>query len=136
MEEMQNPKAAWYAAMLEKYRAGGSAAGLGPANPTVPGAAQDMLMVEAPMASLWASSGARTPEGPGLLRTAVSATRAMAQFVGSGFKTAEPRLAQHRLRTCAACEHHTGLRCRLCGCFTSAKARLAYEECPIGKWQR
>jgi hypothetical protein len=28
----------------------------------------------------------------------------------------------------------TGLRCRICGCFTAAKARLDHERCPAGKW--
>ena len=39
-----------------------------------------------------------------------------------------------RLQTCATCEHHTGLRCKICGCFTAAKSKLLQESCPIGKW--
>jgi hypothetical protein len=72
--------------------------------------------------------------GPGLLRMAVSAVRSMTRFAGSGFKTASPDSVQKRLRTCASCEHHTGVRCKICGCFTNIKARLLQEECPIGKW--
>ena len=37
------------------------------------------------------------------------------------------------IRTCAGCEHHTGVRCKLCGCFTNAKAWLPHEACPLGK---
>jgi hypothetical protein len=65
---------------------------------------------------------------------AQTAAKAMAQFVGSGFKTAAPETAAARLAVCASCPHHTGLRCRICGCFTAAKARLDHERCPAGKW--
>ena len=65
---------------------------------------------------------------------ALSATKAMAQFAGSGFKTTPPEVQRQRLQTCATCEHHTGMRCKICGCFTAAKSRLLQESCPIGKW--
>ena len=71
---------------------------------------------------------------PRLLDMAFSAMQSMARFVGSGSKTAAAETREERLLACAVCEHHTGLRCRLCGCFTGAKAALAHEECPIGKW--
>jgi len=64
----------------------------------------------------------------------LSAAKAMVGFVGSGFKTASAETQQQRLQVCASCEHHTGLRCRLCSCFTAVKARLPFEHCPIGKW--
>ena len=72
--------------------------------------------------------------GPGLLRMASSATKAMARFAGSGFQVTPPAVQRKRLQTCAACEHHTGLRCKICGCFTSAKSRILQESCPIGRW--
>ena len=77
---------------------------------------------------------AKESGGPGLLRMALSATKAMANFVGSGFKTTPPDVQQKRIQTCAVCEHHTGVRCRVCGCFTQAKSRMLHEDCPIGKW--
>jgi hypothetical protein len=49
-------------------------------------------------------------------------------------ETTLPEARDKRLQTCAGCEYHTGLRCRVCGCFTGAKAALAHEECPVGKW--
>jgi len=58
----------------------------------------------------------------------------VAKFVSSGFKTASAATLEKRLGTCATCEHHTGIRCRLCGCFTGVKARMPHEHCPIGKW--
>ena len=65
---------------------------------------------------------------------AMSATKAMAGFAGSGFKTAPAETQRQRLQTCAACEHHTGVRCKICGCFTHVKSRMLHEDCPIGKW--
>jgi tetratricopeptide (TPR) repeat protein len=108
-----NPKAAWYAEHLERYRSGQSAASL-PGPPD--------------LAASTASSG------PGVLKMALSAGKAMAAFLGSGMKKTAPEIHRDRLAICEACEHHTGLRCRLCGCFTAAKAWLPYEVCPIGRW--
>jgi hypothetical protein len=79
-------------------------------------------------------SGAAQKGGPSLLRKALSATKAMANFVGSGFKTTPADVRRQRLQTSAVCEHHTGLRCQICGCFTNVKSRLLHEDCPIGKW--
>jgi hypothetical protein len=72
--------------------------------------------------------------GPGLLRMAVSATKAMMKFISSGMKTTAADLQKRRMATCQSCEHHTGLRCRVCGCFTNVKTRMAHEQCPIGNW--
>ncbi|WZP01265.1 tetratricopeptide repeat protein (plasmid) [Isosphaeraceae bacterium EP7] len=70
----------------------------------------------------------------GTLRLAISAAKSMAAFVGSGFKVAPQEVYHARLAACAGCEHHTGLRCRVCGCITAAKARLGHERCPAGRW--
>jgi hypothetical protein len=71
---------------------------------------------------------------PGLLRMALSAAKSMATFLGAGLKTVPAETQRKRLQTCASCEHHTGLRCKVCGCFTNLKTRMPHEECPIGKW--
>jgi tetratricopeptide (TPR) repeat protein len=73
-------------------------------------------------------------QGSGFLRMALAATKAIAKFVGSGLKTVSPQIQQQRVQTCALCDHHTGIRCRLCGCFTSVKVRLPHERCPMDKW--
>jgi tetratricopeptide (TPR) repeat protein len=137
--QMGNPQAAWYAEHLRKYQAGETMAPQTPTDESEPAVLSQSLMGSSIMAGLWAGpetgpSGQALTEGPGLLRMAVSAAKSMAKFVGSGFETTPAQTLEHRLQTCAACEHHTGVRCRLCGCFTSAKVRLAHEECPIGKW--
>jgi tetratricopeptide (TPR) repeat protein len=133
------PQSSWYGAYLQKYRMGlvddpqsggpGGGGGFSPHN-YLGGS-----MVANVMAQQTAGPGAsQSKGGPGLLRMAMSATKAMANFVGSGFKTTPPDVQRKRLQTCAACEHHTGLRCQICGCFTNVKSRLLHEDCPIGKW--
>jgi tetratricopeptide (TPR) repeat protein len=72
--------------------------------------------------------------GSGLLRMAMSAAKAMVDFVGSGMKVVPRETYLKRLETCGGCVNHTGVRCKLCGCFTSVKARLPHERCPVGKW--
>jgi tetratricopeptide (TPR) repeat protein len=134
MEQMGNPQAAVFAEHLQKYQAGetGTALGGAPAEPSaLLGGSVEADLLAGPIASPGRPSVA---QGPDLLRMALSAAKAMAKFVGSGFKTVPAQTLRQRLETCAACEHHTGVRCRLCGCFTSAKARLPHEECPLGKW--
>ena len=42
--------------------------------------------------------------------------------------------AEERLKICETCVYFTGRRCRLCGCFMKAKARIPTEVCPIGRW--
>jgi tetratricopeptide (TPR) repeat protein len=136
MRKMGSPQAEWYQRTLENYRLGqsweidwnkDSAAQGDPAN----------MLGGTTAGGLWAPNkqdAGKQAQGPGLLRMAVSAARSMAKFAGSGFKVTPSATIAQRLKTCNTCEHHTGVRCRLCGCFTSAKTRMAHEECPIGKW--
>ncbi|MFW1676457.1 DUF6171 family protein [Pontibacter sp. JAM-7] len=42
--------------------------------------------------------------------------------------------AQQRLAICQTCEHFTGKRCRVCGCFMKLKTKLENANCPKGKW--
>lgn len=39
-----------------------------------------------------------------------------------------------RLTICTTCEFHTGITCKICGCFTAVKSWLPYGHCPIRKW--
>jgi hypothetical protein len=72
--------------------------------------------------------------GPGVLHMAISAVKSMTRFLASGAKTVGPDTQRKRLDVCATCPHHTGLRCRVCGCFTGVKTWLPHERCPLGKW--
>lgn len=52
----------------------------------------------------------------------------------------EPRAtdeaARERLTICNDCPFLTKFtqQCRKCGCFMHFKVKLAYAECPVGKW--
>lgn len=131
LRKLGKPEATWYGAQLQRYRM--DFAGLGSDSP----ASSSAIMTGGPMGASVMTvaqpvSGPNT--GPGLLRMAVSATKTMMRFIGSGLKRTAPQLQVARLATCQACAHHTGLRCRVCGCFTNVKTRMAHEQCPIGKW--
>ena len=47
---------------------------------------------------------------------------------------------RERLAICQDCEHHTGLRCNLCGCCANGQETLFNkvahfdQECPDGRW--
>jgi tetratricopeptide (TPR) repeat protein len=133
LRALKNPQGDVLAKHLEQYRAGdGPALGAGSqpgARPTAAGAGQVVV-------GGWQPQPAAAPpvRGAGVLQMAFSAAKAMVKYLGSGMKTVPAAVHQQRVRTCAACEHHTGLRCKLCGCFTNTKAWLPYEHCPIGKW--
>jgi Family of unknown function (DUF6171) len=69
------------------------------------------------------------------LRMALSAARSMSHYVAAGMKAVPADVHRRRLEVCGGCDQHTGLRCRVCGCFTNVKAWLPHESCPLGKWQ-
>jgi tetratricopeptide (TPR) repeat protein len=117
LESTGKPYAGWFALHLQRFRGGESELlPIGVVSSGVPAAYEPAR------------------GSPGVLRMAVSAAKAMLKFIGTGLKTVTPATHQARLRECTTCPHHTGLRCRLCGCFTDVKARLVHEECPLGKW--
>jgi hypothetical protein len=127
-EEVQDPRAGVFAEHLRRFSAGGSipaAAGLAPPW-------GETLVVHAGAGG--AATGLESAKGPGLLKMALTAAAAAARHTRSGFRTVPEADLRTRLDTCAACEYHTGLRCRLCGCFTGVKARMPHEKCPAGKW--
>jgi tetratricopeptide (TPR) repeat protein len=137
--KLGKPQAGWYGAYLQKYRMGlfdtwpsPSPAGVAAGPEAYLGGAL-VASVVAGQVPTQTQANPKGTNGPGLLRMALSATKSMAQFAGSGFKTSPPEVQRRRM-TCAPCEHHTGMRCKICGCFTAAKSRLLHESCPIGKW--
>lgn len=108
--------ARWYADNLRQFEAGGS--GLAPAN--------DSLGVPA--------APGPAPAGPGILRMALTAAKAVANYLGSGLATVPSETRERRLQVCGTCEFHTGVRCRVCGCLTAVKTWLPHEACPLDKW--
>jgi hypothetical protein len=71
---------------------------------------------------------------------AQSLWQATANFARAGFPATEYEEFKRRLSICASCPHwdNRGFvfsgRCRLCGCATSVKLRMATATCPAGKW--
>jgi tetratricopeptide (TPR) repeat protein len=139
-EQMGSPYVDWLTEQLGKYRRDAFAARLGAS-----GEAGSGPFAGVPFGSWVLESGGGYPpgpgpgpqqpeSGPGVLQMAISAVKSMARFIGSGAKTLAPASREKRLRTCARCEHHTGVRCKLCGCFTTVKTWMPHEKCPIGKW--
>jgi hypothetical protein len=61
-------------------------------------------------------------------------SKALLGWVSQGMPLTPADVLKTRQETCKACEHFTGSKCKLCGCFTEAKLRMATETCPIGKW--
>jgi tetratricopeptide (TPR) repeat protein len=134
---MGRPQAAWYGSHLQKYRMGlyeDAPVGTGAIMGLSPQSYLGSAVVASVMPGQSGPSSSQPNSGPGLLRMAMSATKAMATFIGSGMKGTPPDIQQKRIQTCAVCEHHTGMRCKVCGCFTAVKTKMLHEDCPIGKW--
>lgn len=132
--ELGHPESEWLADQLQRYRDGNASGPEGtPAKLRAPSADGGITT------SMWTQlppSRVEEPvaSGPGILRMAITAAKSFAHFAESGFKTVPSDLQRQRLEVCATCPQHTGMRCRVCGCFTRAKAWLPHERCPLGKW--
>ena len=131
---LDHPAAKWYAHHLANYHR---------ADPTPLLAARvganlldfgGTIDASAAMAGHGNTASSEIEAGPNLLRMAFTAAKSMTTFLGSGFRTTPSDAYRGRLEICRACQHHTGVRCRLCGCFTAAKAKLLHERCPVGRW--
>lgn len=57
---------------------------------------------------------------------------AMKRWKGSGFKLVTKEIYIARRQLCSACTYKG--KCPICGCYLWAKAALATEKCPKGKW--
>lgn len=81
-------------------------------------------------------------EPPGLLRKAVNLAGAVAQHVMAGMQQATPEVKRLRLKICETCIGHGGFwdpvkricKHKACGCNVEAKAAMAEQKCPIGRW--
>jgi tetratricopeptide (TPR) repeat protein len=136
MRKLGKPQAEWYARHLAQFRGAAARAGRGAGGPALAALAGGTVDTATVVHAAAAGTDGAVVGTPGVLRMAVTATKAMALFVGSGFKVAPPDVRRARLDACSSCEYYTGLRCRVCGCVTAAKAGLLHEVCPLAKWQR
>ena len=131
LESVGNPEARVYREHLQKYEQGEAAPSLHELAKAANGVIVTTSMGNQSVPDTLPPTNR---VGPGYLRMAVSAAKALTRFVGSGMKTVSIYTYQERLRRCGECNYHTGMRCRICGCFTNLKARLPHESCPIGQW--
>jgi tetratricopeptide (TPR) repeat protein len=134
MQALRRPQAEWFADYVRKYQAGEIGAALPAASLSGSDAWSGSFVASAYSGPAATAAPGQAVQGPGLLRMAITATDAMRKFIASGLKTSPADVVRQRLDTCRTCEHHTGIRCRVCGCFTSAKVKLVHEACPLGKW--
>jgi hypothetical protein len=123
-----------FAVYMRKYQSGDSDAALAAATPAAADSWSGSFVASAYAGPSGSPAQGQSVQGPGLLKMAITATDAMRKFIASGLKTSPADVSRKRLDTCRTCEHHTGIRCRVCGCFTSAKVKLVHEACPLGKW--
>jgi hypothetical protein len=60
----------------------------------------------------------------------ITFSKAITKYIKSGFKNVTRDKYKDRLLTCDSCEKRKGLRCGVCGCFITTKAKWKSEECP------
>ena len=77
---------------------------------------------------------------PSSFKKAESLLISSISWMKSGFKNSDEIKIYKRKSICKECEHWissawngTG-KCKLCGCSTWVKIRIATEKCPVGKW--
>ena len=128
LEKSAKPQASVFREHLEQYRRDEAKGALIEASGGIGGALRLPRTAQS-------TATLRDGKGPGYLRMAVAAASAVAHFVGSGMRTVSGGTLQDRTKRCGSCSYHTGLRRRVCGCFTKLKTRLPHEECPLGEWR-
>ena len=126
--QLGSPHVGWLTEHLQRYRAGETNNRLVSARPGYGGSS---VIHAGPAQPVLAPANVN---GLSVLHMAISAVKSMAWFLAAGAKVVGEATYHRRLGACAPCPHHTGLRCKVCGCFTSIKARLPHEKCPLGKW--
>jgi hypothetical protein len=84
---------------------------------------------------------ANEKEARDFLAKCKSLSSSVVNYSKSGFKSSTQEEILKRKSICERCEdwnssawNGTG-KCKLCGCSTWAKIRIATERCPIGKWE-
>ncbi|MGO8753108.1 MAG: hypothetical protein ACLQNE_44765 [Thermoguttaceae bacterium] len=131
LERLGNPQAQVYREDLERFRHAVEEPGVDPNSRTLQ-TVSTALPFDAPPAQ---SASERRTTALNYLRMAVSAAKGLSRFIASGLKTVDPQTLAIRREQCSRCAQYTGLRCRVCGCYTNLKLRLPYEQCPLHLWQ-
>lgn len=133
-DRLGSPQAQVFAEQLEAFRRGNVALTPGPVEETDGQQGYSPFLGGPIIGSFATADEGSSTQSPSPLRMAYTAVRSMAKFITSGFKTVSHEAHDGRLAVCGDCRHHTGVRCKLCGCFTAQKAWMPHERCPAGKW--
>lgn len=76
-------------------------------------------------------------EPPTIIGGVKKSAEAVAEWIAAGSPLRTTEELGECFDICRDCEEyqpHPIARCGKCGCFLSAKARMATEACPLGKW--
>ena|SRR5579862_815334 len=74
---------------------------------------------------------------PSLVKQAKNAAVAGVRYAAGGFANVDDAVYEARLAVCHKCTEKyipESKRCAACGCYVEIKARMASEDCPLGKW--
>lgn len=132
--QFELPMADRYAESLTRFLSGGAPLSAGTDDQSSDPTRANWLLDEPVHMVLADASRDKSPRPASVLQMAFTATRSMAKFAAAGFKSVHRDQRETRLDICHHCEHYTGLRCKVCGCFVSAKTWLRHEACPLDKW--
>lgn len=132
--QFELPMADRYAESLTRFLSGGAPLSAGTDDQSSDPTRANWLLDEPVHMVLADASRDKSPRPASVLQMAFTATRSMAKFAAAGFKSVHRDQRETRLDICHHCEHYTGLRCKVCGCFVAAKTWLRHEACPLDKW--
>ena len=132
--QFELPTADRYAESLARFLQGGTPLSSGTDESSGDSSRGNWLLDEPVHMVLADPSRDKTPRPASVLQMAFTATRSMAKFAAAGFKSIHRDERDKRLDICHDCEHYTGIRCKICGCFVAAKTWLRHEACPVDKW--
>jgi tetratricopeptide (TPR) repeat protein len=132
--QFELPTADRYAESLARFLRGGTPLSSGTDESGGDSSRGNWLLDEPVHMVLADTSRDKTPRPASVLQMAFTATRSMAKFAAAGFKSIHRDERDKRLDICRDCEHYTGIRCKICGCFVAAKTWLRHEACPVDKW--
>lgn len=74
------------------------------------------------------------PKPPSIIKMGVNFAKAVAEHVASGGEKVTVAQLKERLAVCTLCPLRRDARCSACGCNIEAKAAMATQDCPMGKW--
>jgi hypothetical protein len=100
----------------------------------------EQLKIDDYRIQLWSKFEEDRKDLPGLLVRAGRYGASLARRAMLGAKRVTDGELDRRLKMCATCEHRSGNKCSICGCYlingvlNDGKALWQDEHCPIEKW--